>query len=304
MGNLDSAERCHPVVPQLDLALPFGHLAGADGRARLATTEFEDHPRGDLGAPFGGFRVDAALEAVARVRFDLQLAARRGDGNGIEQRNLKEHLGCLRRAAGIEPAHHTGQALGLVAVADDGHLAVEFVFALDQRHELLAVARTAHGQRLVIQLARIEDVERTAQIQRDVVGHVHQRRDRPQAHGHQPVLHPLRRGAVRHVPEVAAHNVAAGIAVFRDLPSDGRLVATLDGLGRVERLQLAQPGRGQVARDSAHAGAVRAVRGELDVDDRVVDAENFREGLAQRRVPGKLDDTLMLVRQAHLALGD
>ena len=54
--------------------------------------------------------------------------------------------------------------------------------------------------------------------------------------------------------------------------------------GRVERLQPAEPGRGEVAGDAAHAEAIGAVRRHLEVDDRVVEPDELGIAGADRRV--------------------
>src|SRR3546814_7089829 len=56
----------------------------------------------------------------------------------------------------------------------------------------------------------VEDVQRPAEIEGDVVGDVDQRRDGTQADGAQAVLQPLRAGAVLDAAESASGDVGAG----------------------------------------------------------------------------------------------
>ena len=60
-----------------------------------------------------------------------------------------------------------------------------------------------------------------------------------------------------------------------DMDRDRRAEAALDRR-RVERLQPPDPGRREVAGDAAHPEAIGAVRRHLEVDDRVVEAEQAR----------------------------
>ena len=60
----------------------------------------------------------------------------------------------------------------------------QLVFAAVERQHLLAVARTADDE-IARNLGGIEDVQRPAAVEGDVVGDVDQRRDRAQADGAQ-----------------------------------------------------------------------------------------------------------------------
>ena len=70
-----------------------------DGLRRLAAAQIEDHGGGDLDAVGHEGRIDAALEAVAGIGLDAELAAGRGGAQRIEKRSLEEHVDRLRRAA-------------------------------------------------------------------------------------------------------------------------------------------------------------------------------------------------------------
>ncbi len=78
-GIIHADERLHPVGVELVGAVGVRHLARRHHVRRLAAAEIEDH----LGGQFDGGgverRVDAALEAVARVGVDLERAAGLGD---------------------------------------------------------------------------------------------------------------------------------------------------------------------------------------------------------------------------------
>src|SRR3546814_21097142 len=74
----------------------------------------------------------------------------------------------------------------------------------------------------------VEDVQRPAEIEGDVVGDIDQRRDGTQADGAQAVLQPLRAGAVLDAAESASGDVGAGVLALRRkvaLPLDRTLEA-------------------------------------------------------------------------------
>ena len=68
-------------------------------------------------------------------------------------------------------------------------------------------------------------------------------------------------------------------------------------------LEAADACRREVAGDAVDAEAIGAVRRDRDVEQRIVQSHHFSEGRAHRGVRVELDDPLVLVAQAHLALG-
>ena len=97
---------------------------------------------------------------------------------------------------------------------------------------------------------------------------------------------------------MAAEKQRAGGAVL-DMDCDRRRVAALDR-SRVERRQLTHRGRREVAGDAAHAKAVGPVRRHLDVDDRIVEAQQARIGGADRRIGRQFDDAGMVIADRQL----
>src|SRR3546814_16480679 len=105
-----------------------------------------------------------------------------------------------------------------------------------------------------------------------------QRRDGTQADGAQAVLQPLRAGAVLDAAEGAPGDVGAGVLALRRkiaLPLDRTLEAAGHRLRR-QRLQVAEAGGGEVARDAAHPQAIAAVRRDGNLDDGIVEAQIVR----------------------------
>ena len=119
--------------------------------------------------------------------------------------------------------------------------------------------------------------------------------------GRSPIASSRRRSQSRarpvaHAADMAAEKQRAGRAVL-DRDADRRAEAARDR-GRVERLQTAEPGGGEIAGDAAHAEAIGAVRRHLDVDDRIAEPEQVGIAGADRRVRRQLDDAVMVVAEA------
>ena len=189
-------------------------------------------------------------------------------------------------------------------VGDDAGLGVERVGAPVERLDALARPRTAHHE-VARHLRRVEDVQGPPPVVGDVVGDVDQRRDRAQADGDQPALHPVRARPVRHARHAAQREAGAQLGRL-DAHAGGACPFAPDRLdARVP--ERAQPRRGEIARDAVHARAVGPVGGEADLDDRIVQPRQRgvgrADGVLGEHARGQVDDALVRVGQLQLALG-
>ena len=172
----------------------FG-LAGDDDLGRRAAAEVEHHLRREFEAGQHEVRIDAALEAIARVGVDAELAAGLRDVERVPQRRLDQHVGGALVAARGLAAHDAGERLDAVVVGDHAHGVVERVGLAVERQQRLAVLGAAHDE-IALHLRGVEHVQRPAAVVGDEVGDVDQRVDRAQADRRQPLLQPVRRRAV------------------------------------------------------------------------------------------------------------
>ncbi len=145
-------------------------------------------------------------------------------------------------------------------------------------------------------------MQRAAEVEREVVGHVDQRVDRAEAERGQPVLQPLRAGAVAQAADGPPEHPGARLGP-RDLPLQPALERGRDRCG-APRLQRAHAGGGEVAGDAANGERVAPVGRYADLDDRVVEPGPCDVGGADRRVVRQLDDAGVVLAQAHLAIGE
>ena len=177
-----------------DLLGRFG-LAGDGDLRRRAAAELDHHLRGELQARQHEIRIDAALEAVARVGVDAELAPGLRDVERLPQRRLDQHVGGGLVAARRLAAHDAGQRFRAVVVGDHAHGVVERVGLAVEREQLLAVLRAAHDE-VALDLLGVEHVQRPAAVVGDEVGDVDQRVDRAKPDRLEPLLQPVRRRAV------------------------------------------------------------------------------------------------------------
>ena len=114
----------------------------------------------------------------------------------------------------------------------------------------------------------------------------------------EPAAQPIGALPVADAAQVAAEKQRARGTIL-DVDAD-RGAETACHRGRVERLQIAEPGRCEIAGDAPHAEAVGAVWRYLDVDDRIAETEQLGVVCSNRRVLGRFDDAVMIVPQAQL----
>ena len=123
-----------------DLFRRFG-LAGDGDLGRRAAAQLDHHLRGELQPRQHEVRIDAALETIARVGVDAELAPGLRDVDRLPQRRLDQHVGGALVAARRLAAHDAGERLDAVVVGDHAHGVVERVGLAVERQQLLAVLR-------------------------------------------------------------------------------------------------------------------------------------------------------------------
>ena len=300
-GTATPARRFDFGQRKIDDALGDFRAAGDGDLRRRAAAEIEHHLRRQLQPGQHEGRIDAALEAVAGIGIDAELAAGLGNVDRIPQRRLDEHVGGRGRAAGFFAAHDPGQRFHAVRVGDDADCLVERVGLAVERQQRLAGARAAH-RKIAAHFRGIEHMQRPAAVIGDEVGDIDQRIDRAQPDRGEPLLQPGRR---RHVLD-AAHQAQ---------PEGGTKLGRLDphlhrarefAADRLDGPVLERPhvGGGEIAGDAVDAGAVGAVRRQVDLDHRIVEPRPLRVVRADRRVVGQFDDAFVIVGDLQLELRD
>ena len=278
-----------------------GHRAVHHEVGRRAAAEVEDHRRGKVQPRKGEGGVHAAFEAIAGVGVDLQRPARGRDGDRVPESGFEEDVGRLGGAAGQLAAHDAGEGFGALVIGNDHHAGGEGVGLAVERQKLLASFRGVDAQGAV-DLGGIEHMQRAVEGEGEEVGDIDQRRDRAQADGLEPRGQPVGRGSVGDAPDQAACEERAAFGLERgvDGNGDGAVEGARDD-GDRQRLQRAQPPRREVARDPPHAKRIGAVRRDLDVDHRIVQAAKVDKARAQGGVCGQFDDAVMRIRQHEFA---
>ncbi len=289
--KLDHRRRCRDLAGDLQLGW-------------RAAAQVEDQFRREFGTRDAERRIDAALEAVSRVAVDAELAARQRDVERVPERALDEDVGRPLVASGAFSAHDAGDGLDAGIIGDHHHAVVERVGPAVERQDLFPVLRPAHDE-MPRHLGGVEDVQRPAAVERDVIGDVDERVDRSETDRLEPPLHPVGRRAVpdaTHQPQRESRTQVAVVVgeVQRDLHR-ARPFAP-DALG-VEVAERAEAGSCEVAGNAMHARRIGAVRGQVDLDDRIADPGIVDIGHADGRVRQQVDDAVVIVGKLQFRRG-
>ena len=277
---------------EIDGLLPRRFGPGDVDFAGFTAAKIEDVLRRDFQTLDGGRAVRAALEAEAGVGVDAQLAPGAGNVGGVPECRLDQHVDRVFRTACVLTADDPAQRDHLVSVGDDGHGLIEAVFLVVERAQALSVPGGPYGEGAAGNLVGVEDVHGPVLIERHPVGDVDQRRDRLLAHGFELALEPVGGFAI---PDVADNAVGEDRAVFGLDRHADRAGAAAALEARAIGAQAADLGGCKVPRHAAHAQAVRAVGGDVDLDHWVVDLAVVDVARADRRVFGQLDDAVVVV---------
>ena len=187
-------------------------------------------------------------------------------------------------------------------VIGDDHLAFGQRIGLAVQRQQGFPGTCGADHKVTVDLRRVEDVQGPVQAKCEVVGDIHQSRDRAQSDGLQPRGKPVGRGAVLDTPDHATGEMRAALGLQRgvDANSNGRGEAA-HNRGGGNWLQLAQPPRGKIARNAVDTQRVGAVWSDFDFHDRVIRAPIVDIARAKRCIGGKVDDPVVIVRQHQLA---
>ena len=253
--------------------------------------------------------VHAALEPVGRLAVQLVPTAHLGRAPGIEMSRLDHQVGRGFVDLGGQAAHGAGHGDRPGGIGDQDVLRVQGPDHVIEGLQPLPRPRPPHHD-LAGQLGPVEGVQRLAELQHQVVGHVHGERHRPHAAAGQPDPHPQRGAGLRgEAAHLAQHEPVAGGRVV----DPGRVDVRADEVQRpAQQRRIGQRGRGrigeghavragQLAGQPAHGHRVAAVGRHRDLQHLVAQVRVRHEIRAQRRVGRQHQDAAVIVADGQLA---
>ena len=250
--------------------------------ARLATDDIEQQACRSLGRTLLQFIIDATLEAVGGFRVQSVLAGTSGNRQGREEGAFQQDVAGFRTNARMFAAHDARQCQGALVIGNQQSIVTQLNgLAIEQRN-LLACHSHPHPNALM-QLGQIERMQRLPQLQHHVVGHIHHRVDAAHAGPAQALLHPDRcRTAQVHIANDAPDITRAGIRRFHlNVKAVGMYCRNRRNLRRRQRQPIEHA---HFAGETGHTQTVAAVRGQIDVDDRILQLQIIGDIGSQRRI--------------------
>ncbi len=210
--------------------------------------------------------VHAADVAVGRFGRESEFRRRELSRRRLEKRAFEnKRLRTLRDAA-LFSSHDACHGVGAPRIANDQHGRIQLALDAVQRLHRFALTRIAHDNRAIRELRIVERVHRLAQLEHDVVRHVHAQPERPHAAEFQSLRHEFGRGTVldrrHHARRVARtpHGV-----LHHDLDFVVH-VARLFGEIHRRHLERTSQKRRVLARNAEDGKRVRAVPCHLDIE--------------------------------------
>ena len=142
--HFDAGQPLHLVEREVDDAILAMHLADDDSFGWLAAAQLQHQFGREFKPRHHERRIDAALEAIARIGVDAELATGMGDVDLVPERGLDQHVGGRLRAAGGLAAHDAGEQFDAAGVGDHADRGVERVGLAVQRQQRLILLRAAN----------------------------------------------------------------------------------------------------------------------------------------------------------------
>ena len=274
---------------------------GFDDRAGFATGDFQQQASGALHGFTGQLPVHATLVAVRGIGVQAVGTGLASDGDLIEESAFEEDVTGGRGVdAAVLAPHHAGNRQGAGVVGNHQGIATQGDFLAVEQHQLLAFFSHAHAD-AAIDLREIESVQRLAQLDHHVVGDVDGGVDAAHVGTTQALDHP-QRGRLRKV-DVTDHTAQVTRAGCRrqdfnrtDFVVHGRhsryyRAGDRSGIQRADFT--GQTGQGQ---------AVATVRGQVDLDAGIVQAQVDTNVFADRRIGRQLHQAVIAFTDLQLGL--
>ena len=235
----------------------------------------------------GRVGVDALLEARRRLAAEPEAPGGAQHGEGFEVRRLEQQVGRLVAHLAVLAAHDPGDRDRPARVGDDEIRRSELPLVAVEGDDLLSLGGAADDDPLLGEQRDVEEVQRRAEREHDVVRRVDDVRDRPHAGGQQPRLQPGRARLDARAAKDPADVARAGLEILD--ANVHLLVAVARRIGSRRRRQLGARQRGDFARDPVDGREIRPVEAGLDLE----------HGLGEREHVGERRSRLELVREHH-----
>ena len=222
--------------------------------------------------------------------------------HGVPVRGLYQHARGGLGHLGVFAAHDAAETDDPGVVGDHEILWREGAVVAVESGEVLPLGRAADADR-TRELVGVVAVDRSAQLEHHVVGHVDRQRDRALPDEHQPARHPggCGRGGVETRDGARHEDRAASGVVDHDRVALAVVRGCLAVGGVVEGDGVPQ---GSLAGDTAHRHGVGPVGVDLELDDLVAQVEQVEDVVSRLTgIARQHDDAVVVVTESELLGG-
>ena len=270
-----------------------------DHRARLTADDVQQQAGCTLHGLARQLEVHAPLEAVGGIGVQAIGTGLTGDGDGVEEGAFQEQVTGTGGHTAVLATHDAGDGQGTFVVGDHQGVVAQFDVLAIQQHQAFAGIGQAHAD-AALDLVQIEGMHGLTQFEHHVVGDVDGGVDAAHATAAQTLDHPVRgRAGQVDVLHYATQVARAGLG-SQHLDRTGFLVRSRYGLD-LQRLDRGVVQGTHFPRQTGDGQTVAAVRGQVDVDDGVVQLQVAADALAHRRAGRQLQQAAVVVADLQFA---
>ncbi len=271
------------------------HTAADNGTRADQLDQFADAVR----RSFAEVRVDTLFVTAGSLGPQYQSLGRGPDAVGDEVRGF-DHDGLgVRFDLGVQTAHYAGHCDRFFGVVDHQHLVVQRSFGTVKGDKFFTVVCRVDNNLFAGKAFDVKRVHRLTVFEHDEVGDIDDIVDRTHARVDQSSLQPPRGILHLDVLDDSGHVSSAERRLDFDLDIVlGMSFFVLAGSFRIP--QLGTEGRRRFSCHTDHGQAVRTVRSDLKVDDRVFELHRFGEIAAERIFLFEDPDAVFLVDRNDL----
>ena len=309
MAYLLSGKSLHPVIVEFDA--PAGQRFGADLAylaLDLSSGVFLNEGHSPLERVEQHFGVASAFVAEGCVGLEPLGLGSAADRAGIKVGALDEQGDGAVGDSALLSAEHSGYAHGAAGVGNHHIAAAELAFNAVEGAYDLTLGRPADYHLPALHLVGVEGMQGLSELEKDIIGDVHDIVDGPEAYGREPVLHPLGRGGGLHASDRDA-GISGGSVGVEDLDVESAVgVSLAEGVNRrshelagdAAQLEIGV----QIPGDSPMGGGVHPVRGDfIFYHGLSLQMQIFPRGRADNGVLGEHHDSVVAGAESELVFG-
>ena len=272
-------------------------LLGQDNRPGPAAGDLEQQAGGPLDGALLQPRIDTALETLRGIGMHAETPRAASYCRRVEESDLEEDVAGVVGDAALLATHDARDADRTRGVRDDQHVGLKRHLLAVQQLEAFPGPRVADVDP-GIQPPQVVGMHRLAEFQHHVIRNVHDGTDGTQSRAPQPLHHPQRRDGVR--ADVAYHaSCKTGAGLRRKQANLEAVRDRGDDRRNFQLLQRRTTDRREFPRDTGHGQRIASIRRQVQLQERVVQAERLAKCGSRNQVVRQFQDPFVALAQSE-----